>query len=239
MRFRCGRGYQQTVLSIIRAKFSTHSFIPSRLVSTRCNANWPANVHRQYLKVLNASTCSFLLLANFSFEHSLKWKDQNMLLNVTHITMFGWELSKTNSLRWLHTLKASTAMLKLVHLPYSAQGLVCADLCHLDGFLCYCLSVTVSRGFFFFTCLTVFIHVYFILLCFVHEGLITQNAFLHSTALLFHWCISICKHARCAASFSVPHTWHSVLKKNLKHASRLCVLHFLIPLCYISIVFSK
>ncbi len=145
MRFRCGRGYQQTVLSIIRAKFSTHSFIPSRLVSTRCNANWPANVHHQYLKVLNASTCSFLLLANFSFEHSLKWKDQNMLLNVTHITMFGWELSKTNSLRWLHTLKASTAMLKLVHLPYSAQGLVCADLCHLDGFLCYCFS-----GFFFF-----------------------------------------------------------------------------------------
>ncbi len=110
MRFRCGRGYQQTVLSIIRANFS----------NTRCNANWSGNVHHQYLKVLNASTCSFLLLAHFSFEHSLKWTDQNVVLTVTHVTMFCWELSKTNSLRWLHTLKASTAMLTLALLRIRA-----------------------------------------------------------------------------------------------------------------------
>lgn len=117
----------------------------------------------------------FLILAIFSFEHFLKWKDPNRFLNVTNKTVFCWELSKTHSLKWLHTLKVSTVMLKLVHLPYSAQGLVCADLCHLDCFLCYCLSVTEpslrflglkgwGKGFL-PLCLAIFIYVFSYVLC--------------------------------------------------------------------------
>jgi len=107
--------------------------------------------------------------------------------------VFCWELLKTHSLKGLHTLKVSTAMLKLVRLPYSAQGLVCADLRHLDCFLCYCLIVTEpslrflrlknwGKGFLPLSC---YFHLC-VLLCIVHKGPFTQNVFLNSTDLLFH-----------------------------------------------------
>lgn len=184
MRFHCGRGYTQTVLSIIQAKLSTRSFIPSRLVSTWCTVPQSPECFNVLLSAFGQLQFRTLFGEERS-KHSFKcYTHNNVLLRAL--------VSKTNGLRWLHTLKASTAMSKLVHLPYSTQGLVCADLCHLDGFLYYCFLGWENEKkllLFFFTRLAIFIHAFSCVSCM--RGYSHRKHFLHSTALLFHWCISI------------------------------------------------